>query len=94
MAHTLDERIARWLLMTQDAVARPDFPLRLEFVRLMVAVDIAKVQGAMNAFVRRERIRYDGEIVFVISRSGLRQDTCECYQAQLMAMAIEAPSIS
>jgi len=87
-AHCLDQRIARWLLMTHDGVGGSDFSMRLEFIKLIVATDVAALRSAMDGFVHRKRIRYDDERVVVLSRSGLRQDACECYQAQLMAASI------
>jgi hypothetical protein len=92
-AHRLDQRIARWLLMTHDGVGCPDFAMRMEFIKLMVATDVAALQSAMDGFVYRKRIRYDDERVVVLSRSGLRQDACECYQAQLMASITNTTNI-
>jgi hypothetical protein len=87
-AHGLDQRIARWLLMTHDGVGCSTFSMRLEFIKLMVAADVEALRAAMDGFVYRKRIRYDDERVVVLSRSGLREDACECYQAQLMAASI------
>ena len=77
-AHALAQRVARWLLMTQDATGADTFSLRLEFMMLMVSGAEDDVRGVMRDFVERE----------------LRQDVCECYATQLLASTTGAPARS
>lgn len=93
-AHAPAQRVARWLLMTQDAAGADTFPLRLEFMMLMVTSDEDDVRGVIRDFVKREHIRYDFERVTVRSRAALRGDVCECYDTQLLASTNGAPARS
>jgi CRP-like cAMP-binding protein len=78
--HSVLERCARWLLMTQDRVGRSDFPMTHEFLAAMlgsrrsgVTVGAATLQGAGY-------IRYSHGQIVVLDRLGLEATACECYR--------------
>jgi CRP-like cAMP-binding protein len=78
--HSVLERCARWLLMTQDRVTRPDFPMTHEFLAAMlgsrrssVTVGAATLQGAGY-------IRYAHGQMTILDRAGLEATACECYK--------------
>jgi len=80
-AHTLEERCARWTLLTQDAIGRPDFPLREEYLAMMLGVQTHVVTEPMAALQTIGAIRYAGGIVTIASEGRLREAACECYTA-------------
>jgi CRP-like cAMP-binding protein len=58
--HTVDERLARWLLMCHDRVPSDEIPLTHEFMSLMLAVRRPSVTTSLhvlegNGFIRAER---------------------------------------
>jgi CRP-like cAMP-binding protein len=79
--HSVEARMCRWLLMTQDRVRREEFPLTQEFLAEMLGVRrqtvtlIARsLQGAGLITYRRGRLR-------VHNRAGLEECSCECYES-------------
>jgi CRP-like cAMP-binding protein len=50
---TIEERLARWLLMAQDRVNGNEIPLTHEFLSLMLGVRRAGVTGALNQLDRK-----------------------------------------
>ncbi|MEO6527303.1 MAG: Crp/Fnr family transcriptional regulator [Gemmatimonadaceae bacterium] len=77
--HTLDERCARWLLMTHDRVRGDQFELTHEFLSILLGVRRAGVSQAADGLQRQGFIRYRRGKVVVVNRSGLEGAACECY---------------
>jgi CRP-like cAMP-binding protein len=81
--HSVDERCARWLLMTHDRVGRAErFPLTHEFLALMLGVRRAGVTVSMGALQAAGLIRYSRGNIAVIDRAGLEGASCECYHSE------------
>ena len=79
-AHTVEERCARWLLMTHDRVGEAErFPLTQEFLAIMLGVRRSGVNVAAGALRDAGLIRYSRGAVRVLDRSGLEAAACECY---------------
>jgi len=79
--HPVEQRCARWLLMTHDRVAGTDtFPLTHEFLAIMLGVRRAGVSVAAEALRRAGVIRYSRGRITVTDRPGLEAATCECYR--------------
>jgi CRP-like cAMP-binding protein len=78
--HTLEERCARWLLMTHDRVHRGDFELTHEFLSLMLGVRRAGVSVAMGTLQSAGVIRYTRGRITVLDRARLEEASCGCYQ--------------
>ena len=78
--HSVDERCARWLLMTHDRVGlASQFALTQEFLAIMLGVRRASVSLAAEALQRDGRIRYHRGSITVVDREGLESASCECY---------------
>ena len=77
--HTIQQRFARWVLMTQDRTARTEFPITQEFLAEMLGVTRPKVTSAAGAMKRRGLIDYRRGLMTVESRARLEAAACECY---------------
>jgi len=77
--HTIDQRCARWLLMTQDRVDGPVFVLTQEFLAKMLGIRRAGVNAVAASFKRNGVIRYSRGKITVLNRPVLETMVCECY---------------
>ena len=78
--HPVEERCARWLLMTHDRVEDDTFPMTHEFLADMLGVRRPSVSIAMSILSKAGYTRYRRGKVQVLDRTGLEQATCECYE--------------
>ena len=78
-AHTLEQRLARWLLLTHDRVQQNEFALTQDFLSRMLGVRRAGVSVAANTLREKRVIDYRRGKVMVLDRSGLEDASCECY---------------
>ncbi len=79
--HSMEERCARWMLMTHDRAGGNTFPLTQEFLSHMLGVRRATVNVATGMLKKAGFIRYVRGKITVIDRPGLESASCECYQA-------------
>lgn len=78
--HPMEQRCARWLLMTQDRVDTTEFTLTQEFLSQMLGVRRATVTEAVGALQKQGLITYQRGMVRVLDRDGLEAAACECYR--------------
>jgi CRP-like cAMP-binding protein len=78
--HSIQERCARWMLLTHDRVAADEFPLTQGFLAQMLGVRRASVSAVAGALQEAGFIRYSRGRVIVLDRTGLEDASCECYQ--------------
>ena len=78
-AHSIEERCARWLLMTHDRVGADEFPLTHEFLSYMLGIRRAGVTVAAGMLQKAGLIEYKHGHVKVIDRAGLEAASCACY---------------
>lgn len=78
--HTLDQRLARWLLMIQDRVENKEFTLTQEFLSRMLGVRRAGVSVAANDLRQSGLIDYHRGDIVILDRQGLENFSCECYR--------------
>ena len=77
--HTIQQRFARWVLMTQDRTARAEFPITQEFLAEMLGVTRPKVTSAASRLRGLGVINYRRGLMTVDDRAGLEDVACECY---------------
>jgi CRP-like cAMP-binding protein len=78
--HTIEERLARWLLLVSDCVQAEEFPLTQEFISHMIGVRRAGVTVAAGVLNQAGLIRYTRGRIKITDRAGLEAFSCECYQ--------------
>jgi CRP-like cAMP-binding protein len=78
--HTVDARLARWLLMTHDRVESDEFELTQEFLSNMLGVRREAVSKAASDFQKREFVNYSRGHITILDRAGLEATACPCYQ--------------
>jgi CRP-like cAMP-binding protein len=82
--HEIDERLANWLLMSQDRLGNDGVvPLTQEFLAHMLGTRRASVTVAAGILQKAGLIAYKRGVVKVESRPGLEDATCECYGTML-----------
>lgn len=77
--HLVEQRCARWLLTTADAVGRTTFNLTQEFLSQMLAVRRPGVTVAVGALERQGLIAHRYGAVSILDIEGLKTASCECY---------------
>jgi CRP-like cAMP-binding protein len=77
--HSVEERCARWLLMTHDRVPGDRFELTQEFLAEMLGVRRPSVSIAASILQRAGFIRYSRGRIEIVDRAGLESAACECY---------------
>jgi CRP-like cAMP-binding protein len=78
--HSVDARLARWLLMTHDRMGNDEFQLKQEFLSNMLGVRREGVSRAAGKLQRRKLIRYSRGHLHVLDRAGLEATSCGCYE--------------
>jgi CRP-like cAMP-binding protein len=79
--HSMEERCARWLLMTHDRAAGDTFPLTQEFLSHMLGVRRSTVNVATGMLKKAGFISHKRGKITVVDRAGLESAACGCYQA-------------
>lgn len=78
--HSVYERCARWLLMTEDRVGNNEFPLTHEFLAIMLGSRRSGVTVAAAVLQNAGFIHYKHGMITILDRRGLEATTCECYK--------------
>ncbi len=78
--HSIRQRCARWLLLTQDRVGTETFPLSQEFLALMLGVRRAGVNKVATELKQAGLIQYSRGVMRILKRKELEDTSCECYQ--------------
>lgn len=76
--HNLEQRLARWLLMTQDRVG-PDFLITQEYLAELLGTGRPSVSLAASQMQKAGAIRYSRGLMKVVNRGILEEISCECY---------------
>jgi CRP-like cAMP-binding protein len=79
--HTLEERLARWLLTVRDRLESDELPLTQEFMSQMLGTRRSGVTVAAITLQQAGTIRYARGKITILNREGLEATSCECYGA-------------
>jgi CRP-like cAMP-binding protein len=79
--HNLDQRLARWLLMTHDRARDDTFSVTQELMASMLGVRRVGITAAPSARHPRAVIEYARGEVTILNRASLEAAACSCYAA-------------
>ena len=77
--HDVEERCARWILMSQDRIRSDTLPLTQEFLAQMLGTRRSSVTIAAGILQKAGMISYTRGSVTILSRPKLIEAACDCY---------------
>jgi CRP-like cAMP-binding protein len=77
--HDIQQRLSRWLLMTQDRVDSGALPITHDFIATIMGTDRSTVSVAASRLQKKGIIKYVRGAVNVKNRRELEKSACECY---------------
>jgi CRP-like cAMP-binding protein len=79
VAHSVEERMCRWILLTHDRAGADVFALTHEYLSVMLGVRRATVTTIAHRLKEKGIIAYTRGRLVVTNRGGLEACSCECY---------------
>jgi CRP-like cAMP-binding protein len=79
--HEVNQRLARWLLMTHDRTRGDQLHLTHQFLADMLGVRRSAITIAAGLLQQRGVIQYSRGEIHVLDRAALEASSCECYAA-------------
>ena len=79
--HSVEQRLARWLLMARDRMEANEFPLTQEFVAMMLGASRPTVTVVAGTLQKAGLITYRHGRVTIVDSGKLEEASCECYRA-------------
>ncbi len=83
--HLIGQRLARWLLMSQDRAHSDEFHVTHEFLAYMLGVRRVGITAAAGVLQRSGLIEYQHGELKILDRAGLEHAACACYADQCFA---------
>jgi len=80
-SHSVEARLARWLLHAHDRTSSESLQLTQEVLAQMIGVQRNAVSMVANALQKAGILRYSRGYIEITDAEGLRETSCECYQA-------------
>ena len=95
--HSIEQRLARWLLLSHDRMSDDKVPLTHEYLALMLGVRRAGVTVALHELEGEKLVRAGRGLITITDRPGLEARACGCYrvverEAERVLGAIDAAS--
>ena len=78
--HSVEQRLARWLLLAQDRIGTSEFPLTQEFVAMMLGASRPTVTVVAGTLQKAGLITYHRGQITIVDREKLESASCECYE--------------
>jgi CRP-like cAMP-binding protein len=78
--HDVEERLARWLLMSHDRIGSKTLPLTQEFLAQMLGTRRSTVSVAAGVLQKAGMISYTRGHVTILNKSRLEEAACDCYE--------------
>jgi len=93
-AHSIEQRLARWLLVAQDRMGADEFLLTQEFIAMMLGASRSTVTMIAGQLQDAGYITYRRGKVTIVNRAALEAASCECYKTgtELLRAAHDHPS--
>jgi CRP-like cAMP-binding protein len=77
--HTIEARLARWLLRCRDLIGSDELSLTQEFIAQMLGVRRTSVSIVANTLQQAGLIKYKRGHIRLVDLEALRDSACECY---------------
>jgi CRP-like cAMP-binding protein len=90
-AHSLKQRLARWLLMMRDRSDGDALPITQSLLGEMLGVHRPSITNAVRELERAGLIERGRRQVTILDRRGLTEASCECYQLVRARLAFHLP---
>jgi len=90
-AHSLKQRLARWLLMMRDRSDGDALPITQSLLAEMLGVQRPSITNALRELERSGLIEPGRRQVTILDRQGLTKASCECYQLVRSRLAFHLP---
>src|ERR1700683_1782961 len=90
-AHSLKQRLARWLLMMRDRNDGDALLITQGLLAEMLGVQRPTITNAVREFQRAGLIAQGREQITILDRHGLTEASCECYQLVRSRLAFHLP---
>ena len=90
-AHSLKQRLARWLLMMRDRSDEDAMPITQSLLAEMLGVQRPTITNAAGELERAGLIERGRQQVTILDRKGLIEASCECYQLVRTRVAFHLP---
>ena len=76
--HPVNKRLCRWLKLVHNRIRRDEFPIRQEFMALMLGVHRPTVSTAAKMLQHNGLINYSRGHMRILDADALRKGSCEC----------------
>jgi CRP-like cAMP-binding protein len=90
-AHSLKQRLARWLLMMRDRSDEDALPITQNLLAEMLGVQRPTITNTARELERAGLIARGHREVTILDRQGLAEESCECYQLARARVAFHLP---
>ena len=90
-AHSLKQRLARWLLMMHDRSDGDTLQISQTLLAHMLGVQRPSITNAIRKLERARLIAPSRRQVTILDRQGLLEASCECYQLVRTRTAFHLP---
>jgi CRP-like cAMP-binding protein len=90
-AHSLKQRLARWLLMMRDRSDGNTLQITQSLLAEMLGVQRPTITNAVREFERAGLIEHGRREVTILDRRRLTDASCECYQLVRARLAFHLP---
>ena len=78
--HEVEERLARWLLMSHDRIGSNSLPLTQDFLAQMLGTRRSSVSVAAGILQKAGLIEHKRGSATILDRQRLEEAACECYE--------------
>ena len=78
--HSVEQRLARWLVMAHDRMGGAEFPLTQELIAMMLGASRPTVTVIARKLQQAGLITYRRGYVTIVDRQRLELASCKCYR--------------